>query len=96
MTLTKLLSVMKLLTTVQNHKYYKMKFYCLKCREGTENINSRDSKTSNNRAMILSKCAKCGSKKSRFIQNQEAKGLLNNLGIRTPLSKVPILGDILF
>ena len=46
--------------------------------------------------MILSKCAICGSKKSRFIKNQEAKGLLSNLGIRTPLSKVPILGDILF
>ena len=38
----------------------------------------------------------CGSKKSRFIKNQEAKGVLNNVGIRTPLSKVPILGDILF
>ena len=46
--------------------------------------------------MILSKCAICGSKKSRFIKNQEAKELLSNLGVRTPLSKVPILGDILF
>ena len=46
--------------------------------------------------MILSKCAICGSKKSRFIKNQEAKGLLSKLGIRAPLSKVPILGDILF
>ena len=46
--------------------------------------------------MVLSKCAKCGSKKSRFIKNQEAKGLLSNLGIRTPLNKVPILGNILF
>ena len=46
--------------------------------------------------MILSNCSKCGSKKSRFIKNQEAKGLLSNLGIRTLLSKVPILGDILF
>ena len=45
--------------------------------------------------MILSNCVICGSKKSRFIKNQEAKGLLNNLGSRTPLSKVPILGDIL-
>ena len=73
-----------------------MKSYCLKCRKDTENINSRVSKTSNNRTMILSKCAKCGSKKSRFIKNQEAKGLLSNLAIRTPLSKVPILGDVLF
>ena len=73
-----------------------MKSYCLKCRKDTENINSRVSKTSNNRTMISSKCAKCGSKKSRFIKNQEAKELLSNLGIKTPFSKVPILGDILF
>ena len=73
-----------------------MKSYCLKCRKDTENINPRVSNTSNGKTMILSKCAICGSKKSRFIKNQEAKGLLNNLGIRTPLSKVPILGDILF
>ena len=73
-----------------------MKSYCLKCRKDAGNINSRVAKTSNNRTMILSKCAKYGSKKSRFIKNQEAKGLLINLGIRTPLSKVPILVDILF
>ena len=52
--------------------------------------------TSNGKTMLLSKCAICDSKKSRFIKNQEAKGLLSNLGIKTPLSKVPILGDILF
>ena len=46
--------------------------------------------------MTLSKCAICGSEKSRFIKNQEAKGLLSDLGLRKPLSKVPILGDILF
>ena len=46
--------------------------------------------------MILSTCAICGSKKSRFIKNQEGKGLLSNLGIKAPLSKVPILVDILF
>ena len=46
--------------------------------------------------MVLSKYAVCGSKKSRFIKNQEAKGLLSNLAVRMPLSKVPILGDILF
>ena len=73
-----------------------MKSYCLKYRKDTENINSRVSKTSNHRTMILSKCAKYGRRKSRFIKDQEAKGLLNNLVIRTPLNKVPILGDILF
>ena len=46
--------------------------------------------------MILSKCAICGCKKSKFIKKQEAKGLLSNLGIRTPLSKLLLLGDILF
>ena len=73
-----------------------MKTYCVKSRKDTENINPRVSKTNNGRTMILSKCAICGSKKSRFIKNQEAKGLLSNLGVRTPLSKVPVLGDILF
>ena len=62
----------------------------------TGNINSRASKTSNNRIMILSKFVKCGSRKLRFVKNQDAKGLLSNLGIRTPLSEVPILADILF
>ena len=73
-----------------------MKAYCLKCKKDTENIDPNISNTSNGKAMTLSKCAICGSKKSRFIKNQEAKGLLSNLGIRTPLNKVPILGDILF
>ena len=53
----------------------KMKSYCLKCRKVTENINQKISKTSNGRTMLLSKCAICNSKKSRFIKNQEAKGL---------------------
>ena len=51
--------------------------------------------TSNGKTIILSKCAICGCKKSRFIKNQEAKGLLSNLGLRTPLIKVPILDDTL-
>ena len=73
-----------------------MKSYCLKCRNNTENINPRVSKTNNGKTKLLSKCAICDSKKSRFIKNQEAKGLLSNLGVRMPLSKVPILGDISF
>ena len=73
-----------------------MKSYCLKCKKDTENINPKVSKTSNGKTMLLSNCAKCNSKKSRFIKSQEAKGLLSNLGVRTPLSKVAILGDILF
>ena len=73
-----------------------MQFYCLKCRKYTKNINRRVSCTSNRKGMILSKCSICGNKKSRFIKNQEAQGLLSNLRLRTPLTKVPILGDTLF
>ena len=73
-----------------------MKSYCLRCRKDTENINPRVSNISNGRTMILSKFAIYDSKKSRFIKDQEAKGLLTNLGVRAPLSKVPILGGILF
>ena len=72
-----------------------MKSYCLECRKDTKNKNPKVSGTSNGKAMILSKCAICGSKKSRFIKNQEAKGLLSNLGLRTPLIKVPISDDTL-
>ena len=46
--------------------------------------------------MILSKCAICGSKKSKFIKELEAKGLLSNWGIRTLLSKISVSGDIFF
>ena len=73
-----------------------MESYCLKCKKNTKNINPKISSTSNGEAMIWSKCAICSSKKSRFIKNKEAKGLLSNLGIKTTLIKVPILGDILF
>ena len=73
-----------------------MKSYWLKCRKDTENIIPRVSNTSNDKKTILSKCTTCSSKKSRFIKYQEAKELLSNLGVTTPLSKVPILGDILF
>ena len=73
-----------------------MESYCLKCKKNTKNINPQVFSTSNGKVIILSKCAICGSKKSRFIKNQEAKGLLSKLGIKTPFKKLPILGDILF
>ena len=73
-----------------------MVMYIWNRKKDTENIDPKVSSSSDGRAMILSKCAICGSKKSKFIKNQEAKGLLSKLGINTPLSKVPILGDILF
>ena len=70
--------------------------YCLKCKKNTESINPKVLKTTNGKTMILSKCTICGSKKSKSIKQQQAKRLLSNLGIRTPLNKIPLLGDILF
>ena len=70
--------------------------FCLKCRKNTESINPRVSKTNNGKTMILSKCTICGSKKLRFIKEQKARGILSNLGLRIPLDKIPLLGDILF
>ena len=73
-----------------------MESYCLKCKKYTKNINPQVSSTSNGKFMILSKCAICNSKKSKFIKKQEASGLLIKLGFKTPLSKITILGDVLF
>ena len=70
--------------------------YRLKCKKNTESINPKVSKPTNGKSMILSICAVCDSKKSKFIKEQQAKGLLSNLGIRTPLNKIPLLGDIFF
>ena len=72
-----------------------MNTYCLKCRKNTENLNSKIFKTKNNRLIMQSKCSDCGIKKSRFVKEQEAKGLLSNLGIETPLNKIPLL-NVLF
>ena len=73
-----------------------MESYCLKCRKYIKNLNPQVSSTSNGKLMILLKCAIFDSKKSKFIKQQEARGLLSKLGIKTPLSKITILGDILF
>ena len=70
--------------------------YCLKRKKNTENVDSEVLKTKNGRTMLLSKYAVCKSKNSRFMKEQEAKGLLSSLGLKTPLSKIPLLGDILF
>ena len=68
----------------------------MKCRKYTKNINPQVSSTNNGKLMILSRCAICKSKKCIFIKKQEAKALLSKLGIKTLLSKIPILRDILF
>ena len=73
----------------------KKETYCLACRKYIKNINPRIVRYKHNRSMIQSTCPICGSKKSRFIKEHQAMGLLSNLGIKTPLSKAPLL-NILF
>ena len=65
-----------------------MKTYCVKCRKNTDNSNWKIFKTKNNGLIMQSKCPACEIKKSRFVKEQEAKGLLSNLGIKTLLSKI--------
>ena len=72
-----------------------MNSYCLSCKKDIENFNPKIARTKNNRLVMLSKCAICNNKKPRFIKEQEARRLLSNLGIRTPLSKIPLL-NVLF
>ena len=85
---------MKLLDKM--HKYKMVLSYCLKCRKNTDNINPKISGTSNGKTMILSNCAICGSRNSRFIKKQEANGLVNILGIKTPLSEILVFDNVLF
>ena len=65
-----------------------MKTYYVKCKKDTENIDPKMVRTKNNTLVM---CSVCGIKKSRFVKEQEAKGLLSNLGIKTSLSKIPLL-----
>ena len=68
-----------------------METYCVKCKKKTENLGSKIFKTKNNRLTMQSKCTEYGFKKSTFVKEQEVKGLLSNLGIKTLLSKIPLL-----
>ena len=72
-----------------------MNTYCLKCKKDTTNIDPNMVKTKNNRLLMQLKCSVCGTKKQRFVKKQDAKGLSSNLGIETPLSKIPVL-NVLF
>ena len=72
-----------------------MKIYCMNCRKDTENIDPKKVKTKNNRVIMQSEYPVCGIRKSRFVKEEEAKGLLSNLGIKTLLSKIPLL-NVLF
>ena len=72
-----------------------MTTYCLVCKKNTDNVNSKMIKTKTGKLQLKSQCSVCGNKKSRFVKEQEAKGLLSSLSIRTPLSNIPGL-NILF
>ena len=69
----------------------KKQTYCLVCRDFTKSINPKTVRNRQNRYVIQSNCATCGSKKSRFIKEQEALGILSNLRIKTPLSQVNMI-----
>ena len=73
----------------------KKQTYCLVCKDCSKSINPKIVRNRQNNYIIQSNCATCGSKKSRFIKEQKALGILSNLGIKTPLSQVPFL-NILF
>ena len=72
-----------------------MKTYCVRCSKDTENIDPKMFRTKNDKLIMQSECSVCGIKRSRFVKEQEAKRLLSNLGIKTPLSKIPLL-NVLF
>ena len=72
----------------------KKETYCLVCKKYTENTNLKIVRNTQNRLMVQSNCAICGSKKSRFIKEQKSLGILSNLGIKTPLSQVPLLNAL--
>ena len=71
-----------------------MKTYCVKCKKDTENSDPKMVKTKN-RLIMQSKCSVCGIKKSRYVKEQDAKGLLSNLGIKMLLSEISLL-NVLF
>ena len=69
--------------------------YCLKCRKNTENKSPKVVRTKKGRIMLLSKCAVSNCKESKFLKEQEAKGLLSSIGIRTSLNHIPLFGTLL-
>ena len=73
-----------------------LSYYCLKCKKNTERIDPKVPKSENVRIILLLECAVCDSKKLKFIKEQEPSGLLSSLGIKAPLSKIPLVGPLLF
>ena len=72
-----------------------MKTYCFKCREYTENIDPKMVRPKNNRLIMQWRCPVCGIKNSRLVKEQDAKSLLSNLEIKTPLNEIALL-NVLF
>ena len=70
--------------------------YCLNCRQNTESKNPKVVRSRNGKIMLLSKFAVRDNKKSKFIKQQEASGLLSSLGIKTPVIKIPLVDHLLF
>ena len=71
-----------------------MQTYCVSCKRNTGNLGAKVIKTKNGRPQMKSTCSVCGKKKSQFVA--KGSGILSNLGLRTPLRKIPLLGDVLF
>ena len=69
--------------------------YCLKCRKNTESKNPKVVRTKDGRIIVLSKYSVCNIKNWKFLKEQEARGLLSNLGIRVPLNRISSLGPVL-
>ena len=63
-----------------------MNTYCLSCKKGTKNIDSKVIKTKNNRKMILSRCSICNNKKSTFVS--EGSGIFDSLIYNTRQNKI--------
>ena len=63
-----------------------MEMCCVSCKKNTGNTNPSVRRARQNRFLLVPSCAACSKKKSKFIKNQEASGLLNKLGINPPLN----------
>ena len=70
--------------------------YSLKCRTNTESKNPKVVRAKSGRIMLLSKCSLCNNKKSKFLKDQKASGLLGNFGTKIPPIEIPLLGSLLF
>ena len=73
-----------------------METYCVRCKKNAKHLNPKIFKTKKGRMIMQSKRVECGFKKSRFVKEQEAEGLLSNLEIKTPLSKITLLNVLLW